>query len=93
MNIKSLIQIKPDGKDVTVSGWVRNKRSSKNVTFISLNDGSCIQNMQIVVEPNCFSENLLKDINTGSCISVGGKLIASKRSGQSIEILANSINL
>ena len=50
---------------VTVKGWVRTKRGNKNVAFIALNDGSTINNIQIVVNPNDFSEELLKNITTG----------------------------
>ena len=52
------------GKEVCVKGWVRTHRSSKAVDFIALNDGSTIKNVQVVVDPTKFDEQLLKDITT-----------------------------
>ena len=60
------------GKEVCVKGWVRTHRSSKAVDFIALNDGSTIKNVQVVVDPTKFDEQLLKDITTGACICAEG---------------------
>lgn len=81
------------GSEVNVKGWVRTKRGNKNVAFIALNDGSVIHSIQIVVEVANFEENLLKEITTGSCISVTGKLVQSQGAGQSVEIQASAIEL
>ena len=80
-------------KTVCVKGWVRTKRGSKNVSFIALNDGSTINNIQIVAESITFSEDTLKDIATGACISVEGKLIESQGGGQKVEIRADKIDI
>lgn len=79
-------------EDVLVKGWVRTKRGSKNVAFIALNDGSTINNLQVVADVDKLEE-VLKSVNTGACISVLGKLSASKGAGQSVELLAQSIDL
>jgi len=81
------------GSDVTVKGWVRTKRGNKNVAFIALNDGSIIHNIQIVADVQKFDEELMKQITTGSCINVRGKLIESPGSGQKVEIHADNIEL
>jgi asparaginyl-tRNA synthetase len=81
------------GSDVLVKGWVRTKRGNKNIIFIALNDGSTINNIQIVVEASSFDENLLKEISTGACIAVNGKLIESQGQGQNLEISAAGIEL
>jgi asparaginyl-tRNA synthetase len=81
------------GSTVNVKGWVRTKRGNKNVAFIALNDGSIIHSIQIVVDLASFSEDLLKQVNTGSCISVSGKLVESPASGQAVEIHAESIEV
>jgi asparaginyl-tRNA synthetase len=81
------------GSDVLVKGWVRTKRGNKNILFIALNDGSTINNIQIVVEAATFDENLLKEISTGACIAVHGKLVESQGQGQNVEINAASIEL
>jgi asparaginyl-tRNA synthetase len=78
-------------KNVCVKGWVRTKRGSKNVAFIALNDGSTINNIQIVAETSSFDEETLKDITTGACVSVEGKLIESQGGGQKVEINADEI--
>ena len=74
------------GQEVLVKGWVRTKRGSKSVNFIALNDGSTIKNVQVVVDPTMFDDQLLKDITTGSCICVVGTLVESPAAGQSSEI-------
>ncbi|MBO5893400.1 MAG: asparagine--tRNA ligase [Alistipes sp.] len=79
--------------DITVKGWVRTKRGNKNVAFIALNDGSCVANIQIVVDLASFDEEKLKTITTGSCIRVDGKLVESLGSGQGVEVQASSIEV
>lgn len=80
-------------EDVLVKGWVRTKRGNKNVVFIALNDGSTINNIQIVAEASKFDENLFRDITTGACLAVTGKLVESQGQGQSVEINASSIEI
>jgi asparaginyl-tRNA synthetase len=93
IKVKSLLSKPLLGSEVLVKGWVRTKRGNKNILFIALNDGSTINNIQIVVEAASFDENLLKDISTGACIAVTGKLVESQGQGQNIEISASSIEL
>ena len=81
------------GDEVLVKGWVRTKRGIKNVTFIALNDGSTINNIQIVCDTAVFDESLLKQITTGACIAVKGELAASLGSGQAVEIQARDIEV
>ena len=78
---------------ININGWVRTKRGSKNVSFIALNDGSTIKNLQIVAEASCFKEDLLKKITTGACINVMGKLVNSSGSEQSLEVTAKNIKI
>ena len=91
--IRELLQSPSIGSDILVKGWVRTKRGNKNIAFIALNDGSTINNIQIVAETASFDENLLKDITTGACIAVIGKLVKSQGQGQSVEVAASSIEL
>lgn len=93
IKVKSLLLNPVLGSDVLVKGWVRTKRGNKNILFIALNDGSTINNIQVVVEAASFDEKLLKEISTGACIAVTGKLIESQGQGQNIEISAASIEL
>ena len=91
--IKRLLNKKATGQEVCVNGWVRTRRGSKNVSFIALNDGSTINNIQIVAEGNHFKEEVLKRITTGSAISVIGILVESKGMGQNVEVLAAGIDI
>jgi asparaginyl-tRNA synthetase len=93
LKIKELLLNPPISGEVLVKGWVRTKRGNKNVVFISLNDGSTINNLQIVADATIFDENLLKDITTGACLSVAGKLVESQGKGQSVEVIASEINI
>lgn len=79
------------GAQLNVKGWVRTRRGNKNVSFIALNDGSTINNIQIVADNSHFSEEILKPITTGACISVTGKLVESQGKGQTVEIQAHEI--
>lgn len=81
------------GTIVNVKGWVRTHRSSKAVDFIALNDGSTIKNVQVVVDPSKFDETMLKQITTGSCISVNGELVESQGAGQTVEIQCRGIEV
>ncbi|WP_422360760.1 asparagine--tRNA ligase [Reichenbachiella sp.] len=74
------------GTSLLVKGWVRTKRQNKNVAFIALNDGSTINNLQLVADPNEISEDLLKLVTTGACVAARGEIVASQGSGQSVEM-------
>ena len=91
--IKVLLSSPEIGSEVLVKGWVRTKRGNRNIVFIALNDGSTINNIQIVADASVFGENLLKDITTGSCIAVTGTLVESQGQGQNVEIKAESIEI
>jgi asparaginyl-tRNA synthetase len=93
IKVKNLLSNPVLGSDVLVKGWVRTKRGNKNILFVALNDGSTINNIQVVVEAASFDENLLKEISTGACIAVNGQLVASQGQGQSVEITASAIEL
>ena len=84
--IINALQLAGEGQLINVRGWVRSRRGNKNVSFIALNDGSTIKNIQIVVDLSVFPEEQLKPVTTGSCISATGHLVASQGSGQAVEI-------
>ena len=93
VKIKVLLDSGKIGEQVILMGWVRTKRSNKNVSFIALNDGSTINNYQIVADPNAISEEVLRKITTGACIKVHGEIVASQGAGQSSELQASSIDV
>ncbi len=90
--VKALLQMQP-GDTVLAKGWVRTKRGNKQVKFIALNDGSTVNNIQVVADMTRFDEELMKRITTGASLAVTGKLVASVGSGQAVEIQAESIEV
>jgi len=88
--INTLLAMQPASQEVKVQGWVRTFRNSQ---FISINDGSTIQNLQAVAELNSLDENTLKRITTGACISVVGELIASLGKGQAVEVKVKELTI
>ncbi len=81
------------GADICVKGWVRSKRGSKGIFFVALNDGSTIKNIQIVGDENVIPEEIVKNITTGACLSVEGRLVESPAAGQASEIQATAIEV
>ena len=81
------------GSTINVKGWVRTRRGNKNVSFIALNDGSTINNIQIVIDNEKFGEEFLKPITTGASLSVNGILVESQGKGQTCEIQATEIEI
>jgi asparaginyl-tRNA synthetase len=90
-SIKQILAAGNAGEKTTVRGWVKTFRSSKNVSFLHLNDGSTIQNIQVVIEPSLLSPELTANLKTGACVTVEGTLAGSKGQGQAIEIQAGKI--
>lgn len=82
-----------EGAEVTVKGWVRTKRGNKRVAFVAVNDGSTINNIQLVFDLQNFPEIRLKGVSTGACLRATGKLVASQGSGQRVEIQATDVEL
>lgn len=80
-------------QEVKVRGWVRTRRGNKSVSFIALNDGSTINNIQVVADNSLFSADLISLVTTGAGIGVTGKLVSSQGKGQSVEIQATSIEV
>lgn len=91
--IKELLVRTDFGATVCVKGWVRTRRGSKSVSFIALNDGSTIKNVQIVADNEKFDAEMLKQVTTGACLSVEGTLVESQGAGQAAEIQATNIEV
>ena len=90
--MKELLKTEP-GREVLAKGWVRTKRGNKQIKFIALNDGSTVNNIQVVADTSKFEDSLLAKITTGASISVKGNLVESVGSGQAVEIQANEIEV
>lgn len=90
LQIKSILNDNYVGKNIIVYGWVKTFRSNR---FINLNDGSCLNDLQCVVDYEKLEESKLSKINTGACIKVKGEIVKSQGRGQNIELIANSIDI
>ena len=93
VKIKTILEQDLIGQELILMGWVRTKRSNKNVSFIALNDGSIITNYQVVADPNVIAEEVLKKCSTGACLKITGTVIASQGAGQHSELNAAHIEV
>ncbi|BBO70207.1 asparagine--tRNA ligase [Desulfosarcina alkanivorans] len=83
---------KPVGS-ILIKGWVRTKRNAKTFSFIEVNDGSCLKNMQIVVDGKTSNYHEIKKLTTGSAVAVRGKMVPSQGGGQQWEVQATNIDI
>ena len=90
LQIKSVLNNDYVGKVIVVCGWVKTFRSNR---FINLNDGSCLSDLQCVVDYEKLDKSKLSKINTGACLEVEGEIVKSQGRGQSVELIANNINV
>lgn len=91
--IQQVLKVAPVGTEVTIKGWVRTKRESKNAVFIAINDGSTIHTIQAVAEAGQIPDDTLKLITTGSCVAITGELAASLGAGQAVEVKIGEIQI
>ena len=91
--ISEALQLKSFGEEINLKGWVRTRRGNKNVSFVALNDGSTINNIQIVIDVAQFGEEYLKPITTGACLNVTGTLVESQGKGQTVEVQAKEVEI
>ena len=84
--------VKP-GDKVAVAGWVRSKRDSKKWSFLSINDGSCLESLQLIVPVHESFAGILGQLGTGASIHVAGLLKASPGAGQSLEVEVTDLKL
>jgi len=87
--IVEILKMSPP-KEISVSGWVRSFRGNR---FIALNDGSCMASLQIVIDAENFSEEIVSNISNSASISVKGKLVPSQGGGQEVELQAEEITI
>ncbi len=78
---------------ITICGWVRTRRDAKGFSFLELNDGSCLANMQCVINEGTAAFAALGDVNTGACVSVSGALVESPGKGQKWEVHASEMTV
>ena len=88
--IKNILKNKDIGKEVSVCGWVKTFRSNR---FININDGSCIEDLQCVIELDSFDKKTLSQINTGASLNLKGEIVESQGKGQNVEIHVKNIEI
>ena len=88
--IKSVFESKNIGDNISISGWVKTFRSNR---FIALNDGSCLEDIQCVIDFEEFNKEILSKINTGTSLNIEGEIVESQGKGQNIEISVKEINI
>jgi len=92
-SIKQLLHSEQPIQNICVNGWVRSIRRGKEVTFITLNDGSCFASLQIVISPELENYATVSRVGTGASLAVTGQLIESPAAGQSWEVQAQAVTI
>src|SRR5437016_9070717 len=91
--IKDALQSTAPIEPIQLQGWVRTRRDSKDFSFIELNDGSCLRNLQIIARNTLPNYSAVQRLTTGASIIVRGALVASQGKGQSWEVAADNIDI
>ncbi len=91
--IHKLLQSEAPLDQVLIKGWVRTRRDAKNFSFIEINDGSCLKNIQVIADDVLPNYEDIKKLTTGSALSVSGKLMESKGGGQKWEVTAEQVDI
>jgi asparaginyl-tRNA synthetase len=92
--IATILRVGNPGDPVTVKGWIRSKREAKEFAFVDINDGSCLANIQVVIDKEVPDyATILKQINTGASIEITGELVVSPAKGQRVEVKASHVKV
>ncbi|XP_070554004.1 asparaginyl-tRNA synthetase-like isoform X2 [Ptychodera flava] len=90
-SVKRLLEgrLETTRNEIKVQGWVRSLRSHKGITFVDVNDGSCLQNIQVTLQP----ESIPSDLTYGSSVEIEGTLVPSTHKGQRVEVKAEKVQV
>lgn len=91
--IVKLLASESERPQVLVKGWVKTRRDAKDFSFVEINDGSCLKNMQVIANNNLPNYEEIKKLTTGSSVAVTGKLVASQGGSQKYEVVADEIEI
>jgi asparaginyl-tRNA synthetase len=92
--IFDILRQQPVGETVTICGWLRTRRDSGGLSFLEINDGSCLANVQVIAEDQLDNyESEVKKLSTGCSLRVQGDLVSSPAKGQAVEVRAASIEV
>ncbi|MEX0323610.1 MAG: asparagine--tRNA ligase [Puniceicoccaceae bacterium] len=93
LTVKAALSAESAIENIVLSGWVRTRRDSKEFSFMELNDGSCLANLQVIVDGECPDYPSIGEFTTGSAVTVTGSLIESQGKGQKWEVKAAGLQL
>jgi asparaginyl-tRNA synthetase len=91
--IFKLLKSETPGEAVLIKGWIRTRRDSKSFSFLEINDGSCLKNIQVIADASLSNYEEIKKLTTGSAVTVRGELVESKGGGQKWEITAAQVDI
>jgi len=91
--IAKLLNAEKTQKEVLLKGWVKTRRDAKDFSFIEINDGSCLRNMQVIANASLKNYEEIKRLSTGSSVAVAGELVESKGGNQKYEVVATSVEI
>ncbi|MBI5185270.1 MAG: asparagine--tRNA ligase [Nitrospinae bacterium] len=89
--IKDLLVSEEYGVPVTIKGWIKTRRGSKKFSFLEINDGSCLENIQVVADGGLPGYGEIEKLSVGCCVRVEGKLVKSPAKGQTVEVHASEV--
>lgn len=93
IKIVQLLKSQSPREEVLIKGWVRTKRDAKTFSFIEVNDGSCLSNVQVIAEESMPNYDAVRKLTTGSAVAVSGALVRSQGQGQQWELRARTFDL
>lgn len=91
--IVDALQAEEATKEIKICGWVRTRRDAKGFSFLEMNDGSCLKNLQAIVDESVPTYEIIKDVTTGAAVEVLGELVPSPGKGQKWEVRATELKL
>ena len=92
--VVDILRDQPVGRPVTVSGWLRTRRDSGGLSFLEVNDGSCLASLQVIVDTTLSNyDSEIRKLATGAALRVQGQLVASPAAGQAVEVQASAITV
>ena len=92
--VVDILRDQPVGRPVTISGWLRTRRDSGGLSFLEVNDGSCLASLQVIVDTTLSNyDSEIRKLATGAALRVQGQLVASPAAGQAVEVQASAVTV
>jgi asparaginyl-tRNA synthetase len=92
--VVDILRDQPVGRPVTVSGWLRTRRDSGGLSFLEVNDGSCLASLQVIVDTTLANyDSEIRKLATGAALRIQGQLVASPAAGQAVEVQASAVTV